>query len=199
VWPRERLPVGFGMHSWGSGPGLPPVVVSVKPRRLCLACIPWAQPRLHITWQSTRTPKGVRSVAALLAHLSSVTGHFYVRLHVRARHFCTPGVTLALFGLLAACAPNAEVIELVALDPIILVAPNSVAGVALNQVGALAAGQRTYVTGCNARKSDIDIQVSWNGISAVAWSGKYRLERRDAKPTEAHAIRSCSGLLLGTA
>ena len=62
-----------------SVPSTRPYVVSVEPCRLCLACISWALPRLHITWQSTRTPKGVRSVAALLAHLSVVAGHLHVR------------------------------------------------------------------------------------------------------------------------
>jgi hypothetical protein len=109
-----------------------------------------------------------------------------------------PCMSVLLATGLAACERRAEVIRLVAVDRVSLIAPGSSAATTPRELGALAPGQAVYVTACNPRKSDIDVEVGWNGAAAVAL-GKYRLERREASSGDEHAVGSCAGLLGGGA
>jgi hypothetical protein len=147
-----------------------------------------------LTCQSTRTHNSRRR----LRRECWWSGHFYVRLQMTIPPVVLPSVALLLATALPGCDRRAEVIRLVAVERVSLVAADSSAGTTPRELGSLAPGQAVYVTGCNPRKSDIDVEVGWNGAAAVA-VGKYRLERRAANSGDQHTVSSCAGLLGGGA
>jgi hypothetical protein len=103
--------------------------------------------------------------------------------------------------LLSSCSDSSsqlEVITLVAVDEVLLVDPETVAGRSILGVGRLPAGKSLPVSACRPRKSDIDVLVEVDGKPAVAWQGKYKLNRRAAdrkKDAPGTATKSCWGLL----
>lgn len=92
-----------------------------------------------------------------------------------------------------------EAITVEAIGTVPLYDPATMAGqfgVAPTLVGTLQPGEVTRVVGCNPRKSDIDLEVSFQSRRAVVGggSGDYRLTRREAKGGESGGTNSCRGL-----
>lgn len=113
-------------------------------------------------------------------------------------HFLALAVSVSL--LLTGCSgtsSHAEVITLIASDEVLLVDPETVVGGQVRVVGKLQAGASATVVECRPRKSDIDVLVQVNGKTAVAWQGKFRLDRRAANKSDSAALMtsSCWGLL----
>ncbi|MDB5947031.1 MAG: hypothetical protein JWQ33_2057 [Ramlibacter sp.] len=104
------------------------------------------------------------------------------------------GIWLGGAALAAVQGETSEVIELVALEDIVLVSPSSQLAVRAEPIGALVAGQTVRVLSCSPRKTHTDIEVLFNEAAAIVWKGGYRLERRRASGREAHATPSCSGV-----
>jgi len=91
-----------------------------------------------------------------------------------------------------------EIITAHALATIPLYDPNTVAGpwgTKLKTVGTLAPGETVQVIGCDDRKSDIDILVSFQNQAAVLGGrhGEYQLQRRNAHIWQPHATKTCRG------
>lgn len=106
-------------------------------------------------------------------------------------------VSIGLIGA-AAMFTSAEVITVRASAQVPLYDPSTVAGpwgTVLKTVGTLQAGESLNVVGCDDRKSDIDIQVLFQGQVAVLGgrAGEFRLFRRDARIWDPNATRSCRG------
>jgi len=98
---------------------------------------------------------------------------------------------------------NGEVITVIAIHDVSLLDPSTLAGQIGDRpkvVGVLSSGSTIYVSGCNPRKSDIDLEVQFNGKTAVVGgkSGDFQLIRHRALLTEEHAISSCRGLFCGS-
>jgi len=115
-------------------------------------------------------------------------------------------IALVLIGLGILCGgcsnadSNAEVITLVAAEEVRLVEVDSVVGGTVRYVGNVQLGQNVPVVECRPRKSDIDLIVAYNGQRAVAWQGKYKLNRRAFDPSRdspESKTSSCWGLLGG--
>jgi len=110
-------------------------------------------------------------------------------------------VSVALLYGCSDSAPRSEVITLVAVDDVQLVDPETVVGKPAQVIGTLSAGKSLPVADCRPRKSDIDVVVVVDSKPAVAWHGKYRLDRRVADPSKdpsSVVTRSCWGLLTGS-
>ncbi|GAC1608524.1 MAG: hypothetical protein NVS3B2_18000 [Ramlibacter sp.] len=100
--------------------------------------------------------------------------------------------------ILAACqAERFEVLELVALEEVVLVSPPTQFASGLEPLGSVAAGQAVTVRSCTTRKTHTEIEVTFNGNAAVVWKGSYRLVRRPAGAREPDATSTCAGLVSG--
>jgi len=111
-------------------------------------------------------------------------------------------VSIGLFGS-AVIFTSAEVITVRASAQVPLYDPSTVAGpwgTVLKTVGTLQAGESLTVVGCEDRKSDIDLQVLFQGQVAVLGGryGEYRLLRREARIWEPNATRSCQGYFVAS-
>jgi hypothetical protein len=98
-----------------------------------------------------------------------------------------------------AALPIAEVITAEGRREAPLYDPSTIAGAWGSKpkvLGMLRAGEKLTVVGCNARKSDIDIEVSYGGAVAVLGGGQgdFMLERRSAPLWKENATTSCRGL-----
>ena len=109
-----------------------------------------------------------------------------------------------IFGLVGAAAivgvaalPSVhEVLTVQAIATVPLYDPSTVAGKwdsSPKTVGVMRPGEIREVIACNPRKSDIDIEVSFQGQAAVIGgrTGEYKLLRRPAHRWEPGAIASC--------
>jgi hypothetical protein len=106
--------------------------------------------------------------------------------------------------LCASCSDSTsrlEVIELIAIEDVQLVDPDTVVGKPIQVIGILRPGEILSVAECRPRKSDIDVVVVFDQKPSVAWQGKYKLSRRAAdssKDSPSVTTKSCWGLLAGT-
>ena len=102
--------------------------------------------------------------------------------------FASVAVALATLFL-----SSGEIITARALATIPLYDPSR--GLKLKTVGTLAPGETLQVVGCHDRKSDIDIQVSFQGQTAVLGGkhGEFQLRRRSAYLWEPYATNTCHG------
>ena len=111
-------------------------------------------------------------------------------------------VPIVVVGALAMFT-SAEVITVRASANVPLYDPSTMAGplgAAPTTVGTLEAGKSLSVLNCDPRKSDIDIQVPFQGRVAVLGGrfGDYKLLRREARIWEPNATWSCRGMFLSS-
>src|SRR5262245_11405580 len=117
------------------------------------------------------------------------------RLH---RRFGVAVGILAASGVVLLLAP-AERVTVTALSELPLYDPSTLAGSYGTKpfvVGTLKHGEKKSVSGCNPRKSDIDLEVVYEGHTAVVGgdSGDFELTRQSAYFWQTGAIISCHGL-----
>ncbi len=119
----------------------------------------------------------------------------------RARIFALAfaGVAVAA-GLLLLGRSTREVITVAVLRDVPLYEPGTLSGVWGTQptvVGSVKAGETVLISGCNDRKSDIDLETTYRGKKAVLGWAKdaYVMQRRRASFNESNATSSCYGLL----
>lgn len=106
----------------------------------------------------------------------------------------------AAAGLLLFAWSTREVITVSVLHEIPLYEPGTLAGAWGTQatvVGTVKAGETVFISGCNDRKSDIDLETTHLGKKAVlGWAkNAYVMQRRRASFDESNATSSCYGLL----
>ena len=95
-----------------------------------------------------------------------------------------------------------EMVTVVALNDLPLYDPTTMAGewgTRPTVVGVVRAGQSVAISGCNDRKSDIDLETTYLGRKAVV-GGEVRtfvIQRRPADFNEPNAISSCYGFFSG--
>lgn len=128
-------------------------------------------------------------------------------IHVIAAGAKTHTKLLGLFLLIVITAllirnGDGEIIEITALNNVFLFDPDTLSGNGYGSpkvVGILSPGSTIYVSGCKPRKTDIDLEVKFDGKTAVMGSptGTYSVTRRLAPMSEKHAIASCRGLMCG--
>jgi hypothetical protein len=104
------------------------------------------------------------------------------------------GICIGCALLAASVGETYEVIELVALERIVLASPSSNVGVHAEPIGVLEQGQTVEVLSCAPRKSQTDVEVLFNERAAIVWKGAYRLDRRPVKGPGPHATSSCTGV-----
>lgn len=110
--------------------------------------------------------------------------------------------SIGLIGV-AAMFTSAEVITVRASSQVPLYDPSTVVGslgTVPRTVGKLEAGETLNVVSCDARKSDIDIQVRFQGQVAVLGgrTDEFRLLRREARIWDRNATQSCRGFFLAS-
>jgi hypothetical protein len=108
-------------------------------------------------------------------------------------------VLVAVLGWAIYVLPAAEVITAEGRRGTPLYDPGTVAGQLGSKprvLGMLRPGEKLPVIGCDNRKSDIDIQVSYSGTVAVLGGGQgdFVLERKAASLWEENATTTCRGL-----
>lgn len=107
------------------------------------------------------------------------------------------GALLGIVVLALRPAETGELVELVALDEVVLVSPWSNFVPVVRPMAVLAAAQIVPVVSCSARKTHTAIEVMLNGTPALVWKGTYRLQRGTPGKFEQRPGSSCLGLTVG--
>lgn len=106
------------------------------------------------------------------------------------------GAFLGIAVIALSPAETGEVVELVALDEVVLVSPWRNFVPVVRPMAVLSAAQSVPVVSCSPRKTHTDIEVMFNGALRV-WKGSYRLQRGPRGKFEPSAASSCYGLTVG--
>lgn len=107
------------------------------------------------------------------------------------------GAFLSIAVIALRPAGTGEVVELVALDEVVLVSPWSNFVPVVRPMAVLSAAQSVAVVSCSPRKTHTDIEVMFHGTPALVWKGNYRLQRGPPGRFEQSSRSSCLGLSVG--